>query len=415
LLGRGILHIEAGDFAKQMTTMRARNAESTEAGLAAVARFGRFFAGVVAETYTKGVAPLQVFDRNAAPRVPRPLRCGAGEIIAFETADKVALRLTRYRGGDKGPVMLIHGLGVSSKIFSLDTIDTNLLEFLYEHGYDVWLLDFRDSIELPAAQRGSNGDVVARYDIPAAVAMVKAKTQRDSVQVVAHCFGATTFSMSLLSGLSGVRSAVISQVATHYVGPLLTQLKTALYLPNVLDALGVSSLTAYRDNNANWLERLYDQALRFYPQDFEQRSNSAVDKRIDFMYGQLWELAQLNTATHDTLHETFGVANIEAFEHLALLMRKGYAVDAAGAEAYLPNATNMAIPIRFIHGAKNQTFLPESTAKTVDFLSAANGAHWYDRVVIPDYGHIDCIFGKNAARDVFPFIVEHLNKTNGSR
>jgi cholesterol oxidase len=188
-------------------------------------------------------------------------------------------------------------------------------------------------------------------------------------------------------------------------------LKTGLYLPNVLDALGVSSLTAYRDTRANWLERLYDQALRLYPQEFEERSNSAVDKRITFMYGQLWELDQLNTATHDTLHETFGVANIEAFEHLALLVRKGHAIDANGEEKYLPNAKNMALPIRFIHGAENATFLPEGTEKSMDYLRSANGNGLYDRVVIPKYGHIDCIFGKNAAVDVFPHIVEHLDKT----
>jgi cholesterol oxidase len=409
-LGRGILHIDPADFARQMTTMRARNTRDRGEALAAVARFGRFFAGALAETYAKSLAPWRLFDPDAPPRAHRPLRCGAGAVIPCAAADGVALRLTRYCGGKKGPVLLVHGLGVSSRIFSLDTIDTNLLEYLYERNYDVWLLDFRASIELPTAVDRSNADDVSRYDLPAAVAKVRAVTGSDSLQVVAHCFGATAFSMALLAGLEGVRAAVISQVATHYVGPLLTRLKTGLHLPGLLDALGVETLSAYRDTRAGWLERLYDTALRLYPQEAEERSDSAVDRRITFMYGQLWELDQLNTATHDTLHETFGVANIAAFEHLALLMRKGHAVAADGAEVYLPHAARMAIPIRFIHGAENQTFLPESTALAQKFLSERNGAAWYDRVVIPDYGHIDCIFGKNAARDVFPFIVEHLDK-----
>lgn len=42
--------------------------------------------------------------------------------------------LTRYQGGTKGPVVMFHGAGVSSEIFSLDTIDTNLLEYLLEKG-----------------------------------------------------------------------------------------------------------------------------------------------------------------------------------------------------------------------------------------------------------------------------------------
>ena len=50
-------------------------------------------------------------------------------------------------------------------------------------------------------------------------------------------------------------------------------------------------------------------------------------------------------------------------------------------------------------------------ARTVERLSEANGRQLYERHVIPGYGHIDCIFGKNAARDIFPLVVAHLDKT----
>ena len=63
-----------------------------------------------------------------APRTRRPLRCGVGQAFPVTTEDGKQLRLTRYRGGDRGPVVLTHGLGVSSLIFSIDTIATNLLE-----------------------------------------------------------------------------------------------------------------------------------------------------------------------------------------------------------------------------------------------------------------------------------------------
>lgn len=43
--------------------------------------------------------------------------------------------MTRFEGGKKGPVVMFHGVGVSSGIFSLDTIETNLVEFLVEHRY----------------------------------------------------------------------------------------------------------------------------------------------------------------------------------------------------------------------------------------------------------------------------------------
>ena len=40
-----------------------------------------------------------------------------------------------------------------------------------------------------------------------------------------------------------------------------------------------------------------------------------------------------------------------------------------------------------------------------------SSAQFYRRHEIPGYGHIDCIFGKNAATDVFPLIVDHLERT----
>jgi cholesterol oxidase len=77
---------------------------------------------------------------------------------------------------------------------------------------------------------------------------------------------------------------------------------------------------------------------------------------------------------------------------------------------YLPHLERLAIPLAFVHGAKNECFLPESTAKSVAALRERNG-DLYQRHVIPGYGHIDCIFGREAARDVYPFILDHLERT----
>ena len=408
--GKGILKILPADFAKQMTTMQARNESSKKQALQAVAQFGRFFAGVLYESYSGPFAPFELYNPDLPKRVKRPLNVGSVTQYDVLTDDGVNILLSRYQGGSKGPVLLSHGLGVSSKIFSLDTIDTNLLEYLYANDYDVWLLDYRASIDLPASNGQFTADDIANYDYPAAVAKVLAETQAESLQMVVHCFGATTFVMAMLAGLKGVRSAVISQVATHLKAPLLSSLKAGLYLPSTLEAIGVDSLTAYVDTHANWMERLYDNALRFYPIEFEEHSNSPVDRRITFMYGQLWELDQLNTATHETLHELFGVANISCFEQLAGMLRAGHVVDFKGKDVYMPHLDRLAIPISFIHGAENAAFIPESTKLTYDALTAKNG-ELYTRHVIPKYGHIDCIFGKNAATDVYPYILQHLEKT----
>jgi hypothetical protein len=47
---------------------------------------------------------------------------------------------------------------------------------------------------------------------------------------------------------------------------------------------------------------------------------------------------------------------------------------------------------------------------TVDYElpTSTNGPGLYRRKAIPEYGHIDCIFGAHAVRDVCPSMLEHL-------
>jgi cholesterol oxidase len=412
VLGKGILNIAPADLMKQLTTMTALNATDTEERLETVATFGKYFAGTLWNVYGGIAAGETVFDPEAAPRKKRPLRAPAPEVHPLKVGS-LDLRLTRYRGGDKGPVMLTHGLGVSSLIFSIDTIETNLVEYLVAHGYDTWLLDYRSSIALPeAANTLYDGDQIAKEDYPAAVDLIRRVTGAPSIQVVSHCFGATTFTMAMLAGLQGVRSAVISQVSAHVLVPAMTKLKTGLHLPWVLEDLGVKSLTAYVDKHADWKAKLFDDALRLYPIAAGEQCRSPVCHRISFLYAPLYQHEQLNQATHTALHELFQFASIRAFEHIALIANKGHLVAFEGAEEiYMNHLDRMAIPITFIHGAQNACFLPKSTQLTLEALREANPNVPYQRHEIPGYGHIDCIFGKDAARDVYPYIIAQLEQT----
>ncbi|MGI9021868.1 MAG: alpha/beta fold hydrolase [Acidimicrobiales bacterium] len=372
VVAKGILVIDPRDFLIQLSTLRVLNARTDEERLEATARFGRFFAGALFETYGGIAAPLGRFDPDAPPRKKRPMRAPAPEVHPVMTDDGVELRLTRYQGGAKGPVLVAHGLGMSSRIFTIDTVETNLVEFLTAHGYDVWLLDFRASIELPAAQTQFSGDEIALNDFPAAVARIRQITGCQSVQAVVHCFGSTTFFMSMLAGLPGVRSIVASQVALHMVTPTLTRLKSGLFMPDLLEKLGVESLTAYTDEHADWRDRLYDRLLDVLPEAEEEKCRSAVCHRVTFMYSLPYEHDQLNQATHDALHEMFGVANMSAFEHIALMVREGGLRAADGEDIFLPHLRRLALPITFISGAENATFLPASTEKSLQVLRRGN-------------------------------------------
>ena len=45
-------------------------------------------------------------------------------------------------------------------------------------------------------------------------------------------------------------------------------------------------------------------------------------------------------------------------------------------------------------------------------MSSVNDATLYQRIVFPDYAHMDCYIGKDAARDIYPTIVAELDRFN---
>jgi cholesterol oxidase len=176
--------------------------------------------------------------------------------------------------------------------------------------------------------------------------------------------------------------------------------------------LHIKALTA--QTGQHWWQRLEDELLRFFPVNAGPGDVNPVSRRISFLYGQLYELSQLNDATYqDGLGEMFGVAGIKSLEHLATIIRAGHSVDAQGKDVYLPHVARLAIPITIVQGERNRCWLPESTERTLEWLRRHNDPSLYSRHVIPGYGHIDCIFGKNAHRDVYPFFLQHLEKTAG--
>jgi len=347
-------------------------------------------------------------ESDARPR--RVLRAPRPERHDIAASDGIALRLHRYRAGTRGPVLLAHGLGVSSRIFTVDTIETNLLEFLCAHGFDVWLLDLRTSIDLPASVQSWTADSVATQDYPAAVEYVRAATGAGEIDALVHCFGSTSLFMAVLAGLRGVRSIVCSQIATHMVVLGRMRLEAQIRLPALVRAAGVPVMSARPAEHRGPATRAYDATLRLLPLPAAERCGSTVCRRISFLYGRLYQHEQVDDATHDALPELFGAVALSSLQHLAAIARRGHLIDFSGRETYMRHLDRLALPITFIHGALNACFRPEGTAMTAEMLSAANGPALYERHVVPRYGHIDCIFGKNAATDVYPLMLRHFDR-----
>jgi hypothetical protein len=77
--------------------------------------------------------------------------------------------------------------------YCIDTVKCNLVEFLLEKGFDVWLFDWRTSPLLAAHEQPYTLDDVARCDWPAAMEKVRSLTGQEQVAVMAHCLSSPCF------------------------------------------------------------------------------------------------------------------------------------------------------------------------------------------------------------------------------
>jgi cholesterol oxidase len=426
VVAAGVLRISPGDFARQLTTMRVTGVHGAAARAMWLARFGRRFAHSLLTVYGGPLRDVAAFPEAPARPVPltgaghRRLRLPAPEPRWCDGAgrwhegsdygDDAWLRLVRYEGGRRGPVLLAAGFGMSATSFLVDTVGTNLAEHLVERGYDVWLFDYRASIDLPSAHTAFTLDDIARADWPTAVAEVRRVTGAAGVQALGHCVGSASLLMALGAGLTGVRSAVAMQFPLHPATSYLNQVKSALKVDRALKWLGqhkVAPLTRVDVPNT-----ALDLALRAVPMPRSERCDKALCRWINAIYGCTHTHAQLDDATHDHLDDMFGVGNLAAFGHMSLIMQRRLAVDEAGRATYTSHPERMRLPILLVQGEENYIFHPEGSMRTLRWLQSNNEPTLYERAVLPGYAHLDALIGRDAATDVFPRISEHLDRFN---
>src|SRR5207302_6155331 len=109
--------------------------------------------------------------------------------------------------------------------------------YLIEQGYDVWLENWRASIDLEP--NSWTLDQAAVYDHPQAVKTVIKQTGCPEIKAIIHCQGSTSFMMSAMAGLvPEVKTIVSNAVSIHPIVPWLANLKLRWMVPLTARVLG---------------------------------------------------------------------------------------------------------------------------------------------------------------------------------
>lgn len=333
----------------------------------------------------------------------------------FRADDGLPLTLIRVRGTTdptKGPVLLVHGAGVRAELFR-PPVPTTIVDALIADGWDVWLLNWRASIDLDPVPWTL--DDAAAFDHPAAVRHVLAATGASTLKAIVHCQGSTSFCMSAVAGLLPEVDLIISNaVSLHPVIPAFARFKIGALRP-AMQRFTPSLNPGWGDGPTSSFARV----ARAVVLATHRECDNPVCRMVSFTYGSgrpaLWAHEHLNEATHDWLRGEFAEVPMSFFAQMAACVAAGQLVSVTHRPGlpthYADRAPRTDARFVLFAGARNRCFLPESQVRTYDFL-ARHRPGKDSLQVLPGYGHLDVFFGQKASTEVFPQMLAELNRSS---
>lgn len=335
------------------------------------------------------------------------------QVVEFVAGDGHGCNLIHVRGARepyRGPVLLVHGAGVRANIFRPPN-DRHFVDALLDHGYDVWLENWRASIDPPRCEWTL--DDAALHDHPAAVRKVMELSGASAIKAVIHCQGSTSFMMSAVAGLvPQVETIVSNAVSLHPRVSWISHRKGRYAVPLV------GRLTPYL--NPQWGEH----AQGFVPRLLQglvklthRECDNGVCRFASFTYGTgfpvLWRHENLSERTHDWIRQEFADVPLSFFRQMTRCLDAGHLVAHSPG---LPTDLTAAAPrtsarIAFIAGERNDCFKWQSQQASFDWFER-HRPNYHSLHVLGGYGHLDVFIGKNAARDTFPVLIGELDRPN---
>lgn len=335
-------------------------------------------------------------------------------IVPYTTGDGREYNMINVRGTaepTKAPVIVVHGAGVRANIFRAP-VKTSVVDALVEAGYDVWLENWRASIDFPKNEWTL--DQAAVYDHPYAVDKIKAETGAEKIKAIIHCQGSTSFTMSAIAGLvPDVDTIITNAVSLHPVVPKWSGFK----LRNAVPLVNLFSKYV----NPHWgvnAPSLLSKVLVGTVKLAHHECDNTVCKMVSFTYGAgrpaLWLHENISEDTHEWLKEEFKNVPLRFFKQIGKCVAKGNLVRVENFDAlpedFAAQAPKTDARFVFFAGEKNLCFLPDSQQKTYDYFNQIK-PDFHSIYRLEKYSHLDVFMGNDAAQDIFPLMISELDKS----
>ncbi|UKZ47827.1 hypothetical protein TrVGV298_002059 [Trichoderma virens] len=435
VVARGILNIHPKDFASEMMTLSPAGSSLLTKTIN-MSKFLSFFASKSLSHFLTPLGPLEYPEQGFVPYMNYTPPSQTYTIIA---SDGVETELHMWEPSPSAvatdsrgtPVkienlFMIPGASVDHQIFSLPTIPFNAVNYFTRAGYRVFVTVHR-ICQLKSTREQDWTTYDSRLDIKACIKQIRRIYGRSKLYTIAHCMGAVAFASGLLDGTipsKWILGITCSQVFMNPIWNTMNMIKARL--PLGLDKIYYSVLGNWLDCSTSTADSLaqqtLNQLLRFWPGTRKEMCKNAACHRATLLFGRCWNHHNLNEETHRNMDRFFGGGSMNMMNSLKRMGSRGYV--SSNAPEYIefnePEHIERlrGIPIMSFIGQESGVISPRATEKTYERLIDAfgisaglpGGGIQYRRRVVPGYGHLDCWMGRNAWRDVYPFVREEVDR-----
>lgn len=329
------------------------------------------------------------------------------DVVPFLAKDGFPLNFWRYQHSSrsKSPVILVHGAGVRANLFNAPN-PTNLINALASEGYDVWLLNWRASIDVP--YNDWTLDMVAKNDHPAAVQKVCELTGHKKIKAIIHCQGSTSFMISAVTGLIPEVEVIVSNAVSLFpTVPWFSVFKLNVMVP-MLRPFARFLDAQWGKEAPTFVAKMLDMMVRV----FHHENDTQVGKFVSLLYGSgfpaLWQLENLSQETKQWIADEFGKISLQFFSNIKACVNAGVLKPFGQNKiTYTDESPKTNARFVFFAGQLNKCFTPKGQIKAFEYFDKIT-PNKHKLHLLPTYGHLDVFFGKNAHIDVFPTMIAAL-------
>ncbi|OTB06144.1 hypothetical protein M426DRAFT_118907 [Hypoxylon sp. CI-4A] len=429
IVAKGIMRIQPKDFLSEAMTLTPTGSNLLRKAVSAT-NFFTFFTRKSLSLLLAPLTPLQYPSQTYRGYVNNTPPTETFQITA---SDGVVTRLHMWEPTnpliDAKNVFMIPGASVDHQVFALPTIRYNAVNYFRRAGYRVFVPVHRIGMLMVARDDYTTFDT--RLDFKACLEKIREdysvdKNNPDPVYAIAHCMGSVAFSTGLLDGTipaSWIKGITCSQVFMNPIWNLANMIKiTALPIPGdrLYKFIAGDWFSFSTSKSDSYLQKGLNELLRLMPDARREMCNNASCHRVTMALGRCWNHHNLNEATHRQIDRFFGGVSMTLMHSLMRQGHHGMVMGNGPLYESLNTRENIrrlkGIPILLFVGRDNAVLSPESTEKTYEVLTDAFGTGddasgvQYRRRVVPDYGHLDCWMGRNAWKDVYPFVREEVDR-----